>query len=365
MDIRALIEQMLADGVPGVVANNPRAQFGTPNRRYLGSELLPERQVEENVYMETAIRYRTVVANAGTRYSPVQIKGPNILVGEFLVKLGEQDIGAEFTSRDYDGLLRLLGRDASMEAIANLTRWLDISITRALLDLNEVYRWQCLIDALVQLRGNNGYAEDVAYSNPAGHRANAAGAYTGGGAVDPILDIYTMRDLLASKGYRVNRIVAGTPVISKILSNPFIAERLGSVRIIDVNNNVAGIPRRPTLGQLNSYLAEEELPPIERYDEQYNTETGTQFFLKRDVLFMAATTGQEEQVRLDEDNVEILENVLGYHAIGRAAGQAAPGRVIRMEAFDNKPPRIEGEGWQTSLPVLMNPEAVAVIQNIT
>ena len=45
--------------------------------------------------------------------------------------------------------------------------------------------------------------------------------------------------------------------------------------------------------------------------------------------------------------------------------QAAPGRVIRSEAFESKPPRIEAEGWQTSLPVVTDPEAVAVIESIS
>jgi hypothetical protein len=56
---------------------------------------------------------------------------------------------------------------------------------------------------------------------------------------------------------------------------------------------------------------------------------------------------------------------LGYTAIGRGAGQASNGRVIRAEAFDNKPPRIEAEGWQTALPVITEPEALAVISSIS
>jgi hypothetical protein len=32
---------------------------------------------------------------------------------------------------------------------------------------------------------------------------------------------------------------------------------------------------------------------------------------------------------------------------------------------EDKPPRVESEGWQTSLPVLMEPEAVVVINSIS
>lgn len=364
MDIRQLVETMLRQRTPTTLALDARAQFGTPDRQYLGTTLLPERNVDENVFEETAIRYRTVVANAGTRYSPVQIKGPNILTGSFLVKLAEQDIGAEFTSQDYDALLKVLGRGQSMEAVARVTRWLDIAINRALLDLNEAYRWQAIVDALVQARGNAGYAEDISYSNPAGHRANAAGSWTGATPVDPFLDIFAMAQVLSGKGYRVNRMIAGSTVVAKILSNPKVAERLGTIRITGPGT-IAGITRRVTLAAVNAMLAEDQIPPIEVYDAQYNTSTGTQWFLKRDVLVMAATTGQEEEIRQGESVVEILPNVLGYHAIGRAAGQPTSGRVIRMEAFENKPPRIEGEGWQTSLPVITQPEAIGVIKNIT
>lgn len=364
MDIRGLIEEMLAGGDVELIARDPRAQFGTPTRQYLGATLLPERLVDENVFEETAIRYRTVVANGATRYSPVQIKGPNLLVGSFLVKLAEQDIGAEFTSRDYDAVLKTLARGSTMEGAAAVIRWLDVSVNRALLDLNEVQRWQAIVDALVLQRGNQGFAEDIAYSNPAGHRANASGAYTGGGAVDPFLDIFAMSTLLSGKGYKVSRIITSTPVVNKILGNPFVAERLGSVRIVGPGD-IGGIVRRATLAAVNSRLAEDGLPAIEVYDEQYNTVNATNFFLKRDVIVLVATTGQDEEVRTSESTVELLPNTLGYHAIGRPAGQANPGRRIRMEAFDNKPPRIEGEGWQTALPVITQPEAIAVIKNIT
>ena len=79
---------------------------------------------------------------------------------------------------------------------------------------------------------------------------------------------------------------------------------------------------------------------------------------------MLATTGRDATLDLG-DSEQLLTDTLGYTAIGRAAGQAQPGRVVRMEAFDNKPPRIEGEAWQTSLPVITEPEAIGVIAAIS
>ena len=67
---------------------------------------------------------------------------------------------------------------------------------------------------------------------------------------------------------------------------------------------------------------------------------------------------------LGNGQVRLVENTIGYVGVGRAVGQRAPGRVVRVEAFNNKPPRIEAEGWQTTLPVIADPESIAVIKGI-
>src|SRR5215207_7246349 len=100
-DIATLVNQLMTDGTVRTLALNTGAQFGLAPRTYLGAGLLPERLVEESAYREEAIRYRTVIANDGTRYSPSQKKGAEIL-GSFLVELGNSDITTEFTARAYD-----------------------------------------------------------------------------------------------------------------------------------------------------------------------------------------------------------------------------------------------------------------------
>mgnify|MGYP003422155071 FL=1 len=107
-DIASLVRTLMDDGSVAALALNPAAQFGIAPRRYVGAELLPERMVPENAYREDAIRYRTVIANDGTRYSPSQKKSGEI-VGSFLVELGNSDIAREFTARDYDALLGEVG----------------------------------------------------------------------------------------------------------------------------------------------------------------------------------------------------------------------------------------------------------------
>src|SRR5690349_8338947 len=146
MDLLTLVRTMQQDGTVETIARNPLAQFGPPARQYLGATLLPERLVPLNAYRERAIRYRTVIANNGTRYSPAQLKDDNSIVGSMLVELAETDIARQFTAEDYDAFLTLLMANSTMEAVAQLTRWLDVTVNRALLDLNEKQRWQAIVD---------------------------------------------------------------------------------------------------------------------------------------------------------------------------------------------------------------------------
>jgi hypothetical protein len=365
MDLRTLIERMRSDRVFIDVALNPRAQFGLPNRRYLGATLLPERLVPENAYEETEIRYRTVLANDGSRYSPAQKKGDQSLVGSFLVVLGNQDIAREFTGSDYDGLIRLLSRggtNATMQAMATITRWTDTAVNLGLAELNEKHRWDALINAKVLRRGDNGYAEDVPLSDPPGHRVVAAGVWSNP-AYDPYVDITAGVQKLRDKGYDVNRFVTSTRVLNILAANPKIQQRTGSMLVFNANGSVSTFQTSASLSSINARLQADGYPAIELYDLKYFTQVGTARFMPEDVFFMAATTGRTEEIPIGQETI-VMENTLGYFAIGRAVGEAAPGRVIREWPFDNKPPRIEAEGWQTGFPVPTDPEAMFVIKSI-
>lgn len=362
MDLLTLILTMIRDGYFMRIAQNAAAQFGVPSRQYLGATLLPERSVMENAYRETSIRYRTVVGNDGTRYSPVQKKG-GALIGDFLVELGESDIGAELTGRDYDALIRLLGTNASMEAMTQVISWADVTLVRALVELLEKQRWEAIVNAAVVRRGDNGYTETVNYSNPAGHRANAGGQWSDN-AYDPFDDIFAMGDLLASKGYTVSRIVTGRQVLAKLAKNAKVRARVG-VAVVSATGQIQGAAGRASLAAINDALQADGLPPIELYDLQYRTQSGSGYFLPRDAFVMACATGRDETVDLADAEPLIIPDTLGYTAIGRAVGQADPGRVIRTEVHTTKPPRVEGEAWQTALPVITEPESLAVIKSIS
>ena len=360
MDIAALVASLVADGTVRTLALNTGAQFGVAPRAYLGATLLPERAVNDNAFREEGIRYRTVIANSGTRYSPTQKKGAE-LIGSFLVELGESDIAREFTSRDYDALIRLLQTNTTMDAAVTLTRWLD-TVNLGLVELNEKQRWDAIVAASVVRTGDNGYTETVTYSNPASHRAAAGGTWSSD-AYDPFADILAMADLLASKGYTVNRIITSRTVVSILAGNDKVKTRTG-VATINTSGQIIATPGRATASSIDGALQRDGLPGIETYDLQYRTQTGTGYFLPRTVFVLVATTGRDETIDFGDTGPIVINDTLGYMAIGRATGQSGPGRVIRMEAKQDKPPRIEAEGWQTALPVITEPEAIAVITGI-
>ena len=361
-DIAGLVNQLMTDGTVPTIALNPQAQFGIAPRRYLGAELLPERNVDENAYREESIIYRTVIANDGTRYSPAQKKGA-ALIGSFLVELGNSDIATEFTSRDYDALLKMLNSRPTMDAAATLINWLDRTVNLALIEKNEKQRWEAIVSAAVVRSGDNGYTETVSYSNPANHRAAAGGTWSND-SYDPFTDILAMADLLESKGYTVGRIITSRTVLSILAGNDKVKARTG-VATINASGQISATAGRATRDAMNLALERDGLPAIETYDLQYRTQTGTGYFLSRSAFVLVATTGQDESIDLGDTNSLMVQNTLGYTAIGRATGQAAAGRAIRMEPKQDKPPRIEAEGWQTSLPVITNPEAIAVISSIS
>jgi hypothetical protein len=375
MDLRGLVEQMVQGGAFAQLVNNPLAQFGTIDAPFLGATLLPERPVPVNNYVEEGIRYRTVIANAGTRYSPSQKKG-GAITGAFKVDLGNSDIAAEFTSADYDALVRILERFSgtagtaggvagrpAMDAMARMLQWADQSLSQPLLSHNELQRWQALVSAQITLLGDNNYREVINLPNPTGARVAAGGTWSNN-TYDPLVDIQARRNFLAKKGYKVSRIITSTDVLTILANNAKIQARAGGISL--AGGIIAGTASYVDQEGINRMIARDGLPPIELYDRVYFTTSTYGWYLPRDVVVMVAATGRDERIERGDVEPVVQGNTLGYVAIGRAAGQNAPGRVIPPpEVIDNKkPPRITGEGWQTSLAVVTDPEAVTVINTI-
>lgn len=362
MDLLALVRTMEADGVLAAIAANPLAQFGVPQFPLLGATILPERLVPQNLFRESGIRYRTVIANDGSRYSPVQLKSGGVIIGDMLVELGNQTIGDQVSPEDYDALLDLLDRNADLTAVEQLINWTDTVINQPLLTLTEKQRWEALVSAQVTRVGDDGFREVVTYPNPAGQRVAAGGTWSND-AYDPFTDILAIKEYAAGKGYRIDRAFASSKVVGILTRNERVKLRAGAFRVTNATDNFLMSLSQQALGDV---FGREVLPPIETYDEVYRTQTGaTAPYLPDTVMVFTARTDQTIRVGLTDATARVLPSVAGYTAIGRAAGQSAPGRVIQVTPVNIFPPHIEGRGAQTSLPVITDPEAVFVINAIS
>src|SRR5215467_538159 len=359
MDLGTILRQLEASQDFYTLANIPAIQFGQPARPLLGPTVLPERRVDLNEWTEQAVRYRTFIANDGTRYSPAQMRPSGMITGSMYVSLGNQDVAAQLTSKDYDALLRHLRSNATMEVIANsIMQWADNSIIQPMVRLQEKQRWDALVSAQVVRVGDNGYRETVTYPNPTGARSAAGGQWSLN-TYDPFADIYAHVDALTALGYTANRFITSRKVATIMAKNDYVIKRSAGVVYVSPTQTITG---RISQSDINAALAGDGLPPIETYDQVYYDLAGTHRYIPDNIFMILATTGSDETIQFPQGEPRVMENVLGYSAVGTAAGQNSPGRVVIMEAKNDKPPRIESQGWQSTLPVVLEPEAVRVIQ---
>ena len=370
-DLKTTIQAMTADGAFRKLLVNPLSQFGRTGRMYLGATILPERLVPNNKYTETMIKYRTVLANDATRYSPAQKKG-NDIVGSMDVSLQEQDIAAEYTSEDYDAALAVANVNSmtgnvgnpDMGGVVAITNWFNTRVNLALIEKIEKMRFEALVSASIALSGDNGYTDTVTYPNPTGQRVAAAGSWIDNN-YDPLQDLFERMTFAASKGYTIGRIIAGNPVIFALLNNTKVKAAVGGYVSVNSGGALTASQARVSLQALNTYLNENSLPTIEPYNLQYRTQTGSGFFMPRNAMLLLATTERDVEIDLGDLEQLPIRSVAGYVGVGRAAGQPNSGRAVDMQVFTKKPPRVEAEGWQTSLPVITDPESVFVLSGIT
>jgi len=358
-DIGTLIRVAMEDGSFQRLANSPQTQFGQGSRRYIGAELLPERTVESNMFREDMFRLRTIAASDGGRYNPTQLKSGDSFQS-VLVECGDVDIRRELTAREYDALLQLLRRGSDIAAMTQLIGWVDTTLVRAIIEKAEIERWQSICNAEIVRMGDNGMTQTVAFENPTGHRVTPVNAWSDP-TTDIFLDIHTMVDLLISKGFNVSRIITSQNVVSMMSRNDTVKGNVIAESMISTG--------RATLQAINAALESDGLPPIERYDLQYrvpspNGSAASARFFPNDAFVLIGDTNEGSIIDLGDDSPMQFENVLGYYAVGTVTGMGTPGRKVHVENFESRPPRIEGEAYQSGVPVVTYPEAIAVLQGI-
>jgi len=370
-DLYELWANLLEEEFPDRVLSDPAVQFGTDRKQYLGAGLLPEQLVDRNEYTETKVVYKTFPALDGTRYSEPKMQGQQ-LVGSFRVTLGEVDTASQLTGNDLDVLMRVAERDPA-QAVRRLRTWMINMFPVSLAEKAEIQRWQAFVDAQVPIKGMDGNDEVITMPDPVGHRSTVLGGTENEPAgwyasdYDPIQDFMAIRQLASQKGYTIRRIIGDTDITMAIAMNQIMRNRVSGALQISNGEMVSLGGGILSLTQINSYLSSNYgLPPIEEYDTTYNSlaAPGQSFFKERGALCFFATTGRDAEFISGDDSVdyEIIPDTLGYYAIGTAVGQTAPGKVFANQVKTMKPVGIYGQGFQTSFPVVTEPEAIFVLK---
>jgi hypothetical protein len=367
-DVASLLEQLEGEGQLRAALNDPRAQFAIDRKQYWGATVLPIQNVEEDgPFREYGVRWRTVVATDSTRYSPVTLRQV-ARGGSVLIELGEKDAGAQIFGRDLERIRKALngGRLQGSPSAASLLTQLTVKgATQPLVEKEEKERLEAMVDGLVKRRGDNGYSEDVTFPNPVGHRVTVADEINDP-AINPLEAIDYQLSFMRGKGYPVTQIRTSTKVINALRNNPSVTRAVGSFTYIDSGGQVQSGQNSVTLDQINAYLAAngQGYPPIVAYDEVYETLYGPKRFLREDAMLMVST------VPIDLDTIRQLTGdselpaptSLGYYGLGITENQSAPGRAVVADYYDrDRGARISVKSWESSAPVLLESEALSVL----
>jgi Phage major capsid protein E len=359
VDLVALIRELIANGLIDDLATNPQAQFGLAPEVFFGASLLPEQTVEGNTIEDESLRYRSIIANDAARYSPVQLKEGAAMFGSMFARLAESDIGKEFTAQQYDNVRRLLNRGGTMQAQAAFLGWLDQEVNQALLRKNELYRWQAIIDAAIIRLGDNNYSETVTYDNPVGNRRTVLSDWTNDNN-DPMTDIFGLVQDAQLQGIVFGRVVMSTKTAYTLAQNDKIQNRAGNFAVMPDGTLIRNLPRVPT-DVIGAFLSA-GLPSPEIYDGVYYDSTGAHRYMHEDKIVFFGQTGRTVTIEPEVGDPFFLENTVGYLGVGTTGGADNPGRVINVIVEDQrKPPRVDVEAWQTSLPVIQSPEHIWVL----
>jgi hypothetical protein len=363
MRLTAILEMLRNAGEFDALVTNAAPQFGDTGVPLLGPRYLPERPTgtRGNIYRERNIQFRSPISSNISRYSALP-KRASTSVGDFLVTTASMGHRADIAAEEYDALMELLNRDVDEAAALQITDFVTTTLLIPELHLAERQRWQAMVDALVKLRGENAFKENIKYPNPAGNRVVIADPWTSGTSDAPA-DLLARIDVLTGLGYTIDAIVSSTRMRNRFLNNAKTQKLVGSIVTVSDTNTLTTVPNgRANASKVNAWLDSENLPPWTLYDSQWKTEEGTGGrFLRDDAVVIIANAGQVVNVDVSDTQREILPNALGYYAIGRPAGRTEARRYVLVTGYENHPPRVEGEIVWEGIPVLLQPSAIAVL----
>lgn len=368
-DIASVIQSLHGDGSIFATANNSRLSFLDANDRVLvGAQLMPEVEQPLNRYDEDSFALIDMVADDSDRYSPVKFKGEGIEAASFEVVLGESSLGKQLSPATYDALVRLqgIGSSQSIEQMSQSVLDFVGSMSRGLAARNEIQRWQAIVEGQIT-RVVNGTPQVIAFPSATGQRSALATAWSTD-TYDPMEDFIAAQEFGANMGYdNVARIIASRRVVNILARNDNMIKRSSGISPSDTTYSGVSSP-----GRTNAYLATEGFPAIEVYESRYTEQDGSarvrQRYLRDDAIVFVFDTGQVNEAALElafQDGRPYVPvdapGVLGYTGMGTVSGHPAPGRQVYLNpAVSTVRPRVTGEGAQTSLPVLTEPNGFKI-----
>lgn len=374
-DLASLLDFLIRNRLLITMAGNLLAQWGPPGRRLLGPSYMPPRRMPdgENMGEIERINYFTVAAKDKSRHSPAPKVDGGQMFGTVRWKLGDSGLLREMTARDYDAMMRYLRQNAGMSAIAVAEGFADTAILQALVEHDEFKTWQVLTTGGYKRYGDNGYVELINGPDLSGQFIDAGDDWS-----DPETDPYAVIEgrvqRLVNAGYSKNgiRVVTTDETRSILKSNPHSALRSGKSRLVTqtdgtiITEPISGVVDDADIDTIFRSLG---VQAPQFYDLRGFTPGHVQKrFYPEGSMTLVASTGISEEVRWNEDDpadVNVINDVVGFYGIGTANGQQAAGRRLWMRSFtEQTDARLEGEGVQTTDPILMVPEAVCGINGI-
>lgn len=370
------------------ISLSPMAQFGTEDQPMLFARILPDTLVQENAYSEDQIRYAVEPALSGPHYGPAQMQEDGGFVGSLKVELGNNDTSRQMNAATYRSINNLLGQNRDMEATASMLNWVDTQLNRPHAVRAEIERAQAICQGQVIREGTEGYLETVTLYTPTNHRPEVSGGTTASKAgwhstsYDLYDDIALGVQTLQDKGYQVTDFISTPPILSLMKKNDELAKRSNRV-IVNGSGQITSTTGVLTLQSINSVLQDDGWPALTIYNGGYPSRSGFVRYMDspagdRDYFVILGRTGLQWDMRTDytarvEGRVsgydpeliqqdQLLRNVFGYYAIGKAAGKSSPGRHLHTEMQMRKPMGLYGESYQEGIPVIQVPDALYVIQ---
>jgi hypothetical protein len=375
INLSQLIEQIEDEGGFDQSVNSPNLSYLSGATRLIGGEMLPERDVQSNSYIENNLRINNArVAQDAGRYTPPQKDG-GLQMKSARITLSEQDVAISIPPETAETLQDLLNREQSPEAIARAIGLFNSFISEPLSLKREEKRMSWLVNGEIYVTGANGFtetlSEDTSDLDSDREKTSSEADFMAGNATNPenvVKEIRERANYLRDKGFPVSRIAMPHNVAQALVDN--LADSYGVKYLNNADKSYSGqqIPQETLMLNLFSVIGLPE--PIVSQGGYFNSAGQfVDFFsdnsgnLQNKILFIGQTPRSIAQASPSVQRSDIFPDApqLGYTAIGKPTGRTSPGVAssVYVEGANTKLSTVVMEGWQTTHPVMLEPSALA------